>query len=51
MSYDNARLPQALIAYHRSFEHEGMLTQGLRSLEWLLDIQTDPAHRHLSDWE
>jgi glycosyltransferase involved in cell wall biosynthesis len=48
VTYDNARLPQALIAYHRSFEDENMLRQGLSSLEWLLDLQTDPVHGHLS---
>ncbi|TKJ27557.1 MAG: glycosyl transferase family 1 [Chloroflexi bacterium B3_Chlor] len=48
MTYDNARLPQALIAYHRSFEDENMLRQGLSSLQWLLDLQTDPVHGHLS---
>ncbi len=48
LTYGNGRLPQALIAYHRSFADEKMLSQGLRSLEWLLDIQTDPVHGQLS---
>jgi glycosyltransferase involved in cell wall biosynthesis len=48
VTYDNARLPQALIAYHRSFDDENMLRQGISSLEWLLDIQTDAVHGHLS---
>jgi len=48
LTYDNARLPQALIAYHRSFEDETMLRQGMSSLQWLLDVQTDAAHGHLS---
>ena len=48
VTYDNARLPQALIAYHRSFEDETMLRQGISSLQWLLDIQTDAVHGHLS---
>ncbi|MGB3906167.1 MAG: glycosyltransferase family 4 protein [Anaerolineae bacterium] len=48
VTYDNARLPQALIAYHRSFEDEKMLRQGMSSLQWLLDVQTDAVHGHLS---
>jgi len=48
VTYDNARLPQALIAYHRSFEDETMLQQGISSLQWLLDVQTDAVHGHLS---
>ena len=48
VTYDNARLPQALIAMHRRVEDERMLRQGLRTLQWLLDVQTDPLAHHLS---
>ncbi|RKY71098.1 MAG: glycosyl transferase family 1 [Candidatus Latescibacterota bacterium] len=40
LTYANARLPQALIGVGRTFGIEGMLEQGLRSLKWLLELQT-----------
>ncbi|GAH74241.1 unnamed protein product, partial [marine sediment metagenome] len=40
--------PQALIAMHRRVKDERMLRQGLRTLQWLLDVQTDPLGHHLS---
>jgi len=48
VTYDNARLPQSLIAAGRELNDRGMLRQGLRSLRWLLRVQTDPAEGHLS---
>lgn len=43
LSYDNARLPQALIATGASMKVPGYLEAGLRSLRWLADLQTTPA--------
>lgn len=43
LSYDNARLPQALIATGVSMKVPGYLEAGLRSLRWLADLQTTPA--------
>ncbi len=48
LTYDNARLPQALIVAGRALDDRAMLQQGLESLEWLLDVQTDPKGKHLS---
>lgn len=48
LSYDNARLPQALIAAGRRLKDEELLQDGLRSLEWLLSVQTDPKDGHIS---
>ncbi|MGO4668075.1 glycosyltransferase family 4 protein [Bosea sp. 2RAB26] len=43
LSYDNARLPQALIATGTSMKVPAYLEAGLRSLRWLADLQTTPA--------
>lgn len=48
VTYDNARLPQALIAAGHYLGKDDMRDHGLRSLEWLLEIQTDPQGGHLS---
>ena len=40
VTYDNAKLPDALILCGQSGPDEEMLRQGLQSLEWLVDIQT-----------
>ncbi|RKY74155.1 MAG: glycosyl transferase family 1 [Candidatus Latescibacterota bacterium] len=40
VAYNNARLPQALIAAGQWLKDETMWRQGLQSLEWLLKIQT-----------
>ena len=48
LSYDNARLPQTLIAAGRRLKDEELLQDGLRSLEWLLSVQTDPKDGHIS---
>jgi len=48
ITYDNARLPQALIAAGAYLGKDDMRDHGLRSLKWLLEIQTDPQEGHLS---
>jgi len=48
VAYDNARLPQALIAAGEYLGNEDMREQGLQSLSWLIDIQTDQQGGHLS---
>ncbi len=47
LTYDNARLAQALILAARELSLEDMLRRGLRVLNWLLEMQTAPAG-HLS---
>jgi glycosyltransferase involved in cell wall biosynthesis len=42
VTYCNARLPQALIATASWTGDAGMLATGLRSLEWLMTIQSTP---------
>ena len=42
LSYDNARLPQALIATGRATRTPAHVAAGLRSLRWLIQIQTSP---------
>lgn len=41
VTYDNARLCHALILCGQWIPHQEMVTQGLRSLQWLLDVQTN----------
>ena len=48
VTYDNARLPQALIAAGEYRGNDEMRNYGLRALTWLLKIQTDPQGGHLS---
>jgi len=48
VTYDNARLPQALIAAGEWLGHNDMRARGLHTLEWLLQIQTQPYEGHLS---
>jgi hypothetical protein len=43
LSYDNARLPQALIATGISTGTPAYVEAGLRSLRWLMTLQTTPA--------
>ena len=40
LTYANARLPHALIAAGSQLEHREMIEHGLRSLAWLMDLQT-----------
>ena len=41
LTYENARIPQALIAAGRVIRDEAVIWHGLRTLEWLLHIQTE----------
>jgi glycosyltransferase involved in cell wall biosynthesis len=43
LSYDNARLPQALIATGLSMQAPAYVEAGLRSLHWLVRVQSTPA--------
>jgi glycosyltransferase involved in cell wall biosynthesis len=43
LSYDNARLPHALIASGMSMGVPAYVTAGLRSLRWLINLQTTDA--------
>jgi len=47
VSYDNGRLPQALLVAGRLLGADALVARGLRVLEWLLEVQTAPAG-HLS---
>ena len=48
VSYDNARLSQALIVTGSYLENEEMYECGIKSLHWLIEIQTNPEGGHLS---
>ncbi len=48
VAYDNARLPQALIAAGHYLRDQEMTSTGLKCLQWLIDIQTNPEEGHLS---
>jgi glycosyltransferase involved in cell wall biosynthesis len=48
VTYENARLPQALIAWGKLSSNEEMKDWGLRSLRWLIELQTDPEEGYLS---
>jgi hypothetical protein len=43
LNYDNARLPEALIACGRVIGDDDMVLLGIDILEWLRDIQMDPS--------
>ncbi|TDJ44160.1 MAG: glycosyltransferase [Gammaproteobacteria bacterium] len=43
LTYDNARLPQALMACGRATGDLDMVSLGVEVLEWLRDIQLDPS--------
>ena len=43
LAYDNARLPQALISAGTSTGRQSYVTAGLRSLRWLMALQTAPS--------
>ncbi|OGS21374.1 MAG: glycosyl transferase family 1 [Elusimicrobia bacterium RIFOXYA2_FULL_40_6] len=45
VTYCNARLSHALILSGRWLENKEMLDSGLKSLEWLIKIQTSPKNR------
>jgi hypothetical protein len=40
LTYENARLPHALLVAGRTLSDEAMVNRGLASLRWLLDVQT-----------
>jgi hypothetical protein len=44
MTYDNARLPDALIAAGTVLRERRLVTVGLRLLEWLVTVETDDRH-------
>jgi hypothetical protein len=43
LAYDNARLPQALIVTGASTGRQSYVAAGLRSLRWLMALQTAPS--------
>jgi glycosyltransferase involved in cell wall biosynthesis len=43
VTYDNGRIPQALIASGRNREQRSLIDAGLECLDWLLRIQTDDS--------
>jgi len=43
LTYDNARLPQALMACGRAIRNDDMVSLGIGVLEWLRDVQLDPS--------
>jgi glycosyltransferase involved in cell wall biosynthesis len=48
LAYDNARLPQALLVVGNYRNDAEMFETGLKSLRWLIDVQTSPEGGHLS---
>jgi hypothetical protein len=48
LSYDNARLPQALLLSGQWLPDSEMLEMGLRALDWLKQVQTDETGRHFA---
>jgi len=47
ITYDNGRMPQALIIAGTNLDNKDMINRGVRSLRWLVDLQTTPQG-HLS---
>jgi hypothetical protein len=45
LAYDNARLPQALIAAGRALGRQDLIDCGLSTLEWICSKQTSPEGR------
>jgi glycosyltransferase involved in cell wall biosynthesis len=43
LTYDNARLPQALMACGRATRNDEMVSLGINVLKWLSDVQLDPS--------
>ncbi len=43
LTYDNARLPEALMACGRITDDDRMVKAGIDVLEWLRDVQLDPS--------
>ncbi len=48
LTYDNPCLCEALIAAGQYMENKEMVEMGLKSLEWLISVQTDPGYGHPS---
>jgi hypothetical protein len=48
LSYDNARLLQALLLSGQGLPDSEMLEMGLRALDWLRQVQTDETGRHFT---
>ncbi len=44
LAYDNARLPEALLAAGVTLGDEEMISEGLRLLEWLVETETHDDH-------
>ena len=42
VTYDNARLPEALLVAGTRLDREDLVDQGIRLLRWLLEVQTAP---------
>jgi hypothetical protein len=54
LTYANAHWPEALIAAGTALEDDHLAEQGLRLLDWLLDVETAGAHLSLTPvggWE
>ncbi|WP_298690071.1 glycosyltransferase family 4 protein [uncultured Sphingomonas sp.] len=45
LAYDNARVPQALIAAGRALDRPDYVQRGLETLRWIVDKQTSPEGR------
>ncbi|MDH3465573.1 MAG: glycosyltransferase family 4 protein [Gammaproteobacteria bacterium] len=43
LTYDNARLPQALMACGRAIQNDDMVSLGIGVLGWLRDVQLNPS--------
>ena len=48
ITYSNARMPQALLAAGQYLGSVTMISQGIESLEWLVNIQTNPETGYIS---
>ncbi len=48
LTYDNARLPQALLLSGQWLPDPEMRDMGLRALDWLRQVQTDEKNRHFA---
>jgi glycosyltransferase involved in cell wall biosynthesis len=44
VTYDNSKLPQALIVAGKRLQNDGMAYMGLRVLKWLFEIQTENGY-------
>ncbi len=50
LTYENARIPQAMIAAGRVMLDDSVIWHGLRSLRWLLHVQTEDGMLR-ADWQ